>query len=127
VITHPATRALVLSELAKRWSGAPDLLDRRRALVHVKIDTVRTTQVRAGGDLLTFAIDGAASEGVLGVYLASDRFLWASDRVQDTSYPSVYVSELLRAARDRKVAPLWTSGPHFGVIPWRTLDSLARK
>jgi hypothetical protein len=127
VIAHPATLQLVTVALGRRWTVAPDLFEHSRARVGVRIDTVRAAQARAGGALDVFAVDGAASEGVLAAYLPGDGFLWASDRVQDIANPSLYVSELWQATQRLHLMPRWTSGPHLRVIPWSTVDSLAKR
>lgn len=127
VITHPATVPLVRSAITRRWTGAPDLLERRRSTLRLRVDTVRTPQARGGGAIRIFAVDGVASEGVLAAFAAPDRFLWASDRVQDTTNASLYVTELRRAVHRVGLAPLWTSGPHFSKVPWMTVDALARE
>ena len=127
VIVHPTVAPLVRRAIDRRWTTTPDLLERTRARLKVRIDTVRASASRAGGALRVFAVDGVASEGVLAVFAGDARFLWASDRVQDVSNPSLYVTELWNAARRNGVAPTSTSGPHLRAIPWATIDSLARK
>ncbi len=103
VLTHPLTAPMI------------------RAATRAHIDTVRSSESRAGGALTVFPVTGAASEGVLGVYIADAGFLWASDRVQDTTSPNLYVSELVQTANELHLAPRVTSGPHFRLVPWAAL------
>jgi len=61
---------------------------------------------------------------VLATYVAPDRFVWASDRIQDTSTTSLYVTELRQSVLRERLNPRFTSGPHFGVVPWSVVDAL---
>jgi hypothetical protein len=103
VVTHPLTAPMI------------------RATTHARIETVRSRESRAGGALTIFPINGAASEGVLGAYIADAGFLWASDRVQDTTSPNLYISELVQTTDELHLTPRVTSGPHFRLVPWAAL------
>jgi hypothetical protein len=125
LVGHPLTHALVTSAIARRWVERPDRLERQRAHTVLHFVDVSGSLKLAGGGLTLYELDGAASEGILMAYIGADRFLWASDRIQLDSTPSLYVADLQRAVMRAGIHPLATSGPHFRLIPWSQIERVA--
>jgi hypothetical protein len=88
---------------------------------------VTDTRKLAGGDVLLFPIDGIGSEVALSAYLASSRFLWASDYVQSLKRPTAYVDEVVRAAERVGVRPERVAAEHMALVGWDTVSQLARR
>jgi len=80
--------------------------------------------VAAGGALVLQAIDGIASEGALMGWFGDERFLWASDYIQNVRASSQYAREVLRATRRVGIVPERFAAEHVRLTPWRTIDSL---
>jgi hypothetical protein len=125
VVGHPLTHALVISAVARRWTERPDRLERQRAHTVLHFADVSGSLQLAGGGLTLYELDGAASEGILMAYIGADRFLWASDRIQLDTTPSLYTADLGRAVTRAGIHPLATSGPHFRLIPWSQIERVA--
>ena len=125
VVGHPLTHALVTSAVARRWIERPDRLERQRAHTVLHFADVSGSLKLAGGGLGLYELDGAASEGILMAYIGADRFLWASDRIQLDTTPSLYTADLQRSVTLAGIHPLATSGPHFKLIPWSQIERVA--
>lgn len=72
-----------------------------------------------------YPIDGIASEGALMAYFPTDRLLWASDYVQDTTTPTLYVSEVVSAACRVGISPGHGVAQHTPPFAWSTVTELA--
>lgn len=113
---------LVRRAVNRRWREHPDRLERMRVdgrAPALRFSAVTDARTLGGGAVRLYELHGAASEGALMAYLPHDRFLWASDRIQDVSRPSLYVAELIADVQRDGLAPEWTSGPHFHLVPWK--------
>lgn len=129
VVGPHLAQALVHRAVARRWTEYPDRLEQRRLRgdsVALHFADVTDARTLAGGAVQLYALHGIASEGLLMAYLPGDRFLWASDRIQDVKNPSIYVSELSKDVQRERLTPAWTSGPHFHLIPWSDVEGLVR-
>jgi hypothetical protein len=126
VVSHRASRAFLERVLARRWTRAPDLFERRRSRARLVFRPVADSLRLAGGRIRLFAVDGIASEGALVAYVEADRFLWASDYIQSIQQPSTYLIEVWRAVRRAGLSPSRTAAQHLPLTPWSTIDSLAR-
>ncbi len=124
IIAHRVALPAILQALHCSWREYPDALEREHRDVTAQVVALDDSLSLAGGALRLYAIRGIGSEGSFLAYLGDDQFLWASDRVQDVETPSLYTTELLRAAADAGLSPRLTSGPHFGVVEWSRLDRL---
>lgn len=127
-IVGPAlAEPLIAATVRRRWVERPDRLERLRetgASPILHFVAVRDSISLAGGRLSLYSLHGAANEGVLMAYLPIPRFLWASDRLQKDPSFDLYASELVDDVRRLRLTPLWTSGPHYGVVVW---DSVIRR
>jgi hypothetical protein len=125
VVGHTLTGPTVANAVARRWTEYPDALERQRQRAHLQFVSVMHARTLANGRVQLYELDGAANESTLMAYLPQDRFLWASDRVQDTSAPSLYTTELVQSVDRLGLRPEWTSGPHFRLVPWDQIAHLA--
>jgi hypothetical protein len=132
IVSHAASRPFLSQVVARRWTTAPDLLERRRAAtgranaVGLRFIGVSDSLVFAGGAVRIYPIDGIASEGALMVYLPGDSLLWASDYIQTSSRPTEYATEVWNAVRRYGLTPTRVAAEHLPVTDWSTIDRLAR-
>jgi hypothetical protein len=125
IIAHKAARPFLQSVVDRRWTLAPDVLERQpRSMRFVGVSDTRKL---AGGDVLLFPIDGIGSEVALSAYVANSRFLWASDYVQSLKKPTAYVDEVVRAAERVGVRPERLAAEHMALVRWDTVSQLARR
>lgn len=124
VVGPRVAELLVQSAVARRWTERPDRLERARTGKRLRFTSVGDSFTLADGALHLHALDGAGSEGLLFAYVRDGRFVWASDRIQTIDAPSLYTVELARAVKRAGIQPVWTSGPHFRLIPWSQVERL---
>jgi hypothetical protein len=79
----------------------------------------------AGGDILLFPIDGAASEVALAAFVRPNRFLWGSDFIQNLSAPTQYVDDVVAAVRRVGVSPVKVAAEHAPLSDWDRVARLA--
>ena len=123
IVTHANSVGFLRRVLARRWTLAPDRYERRRTEQTPRIRAI-VTATRLGDGLDIIPIDGVASEGALMVYARPQRFLWASDYVQDASQPTLYASEVRRAACRAGIVPSLVAAQHLPLTRWGVVDSL---
>lgn len=121
VVSRRTSRAFLERVVGRRWTRAPDKLERLRVRPPLRFRPVGDSLRLAGGDVVAYAIDGAASEGALAVYLPADRFLWGSDYVQDLSRPTLYALEVERAVARVGVHPATVAAEHLPATTWDDL------
>jgi hypothetical protein len=126
VVSHRISRPFIERVLARRWTRAPDLYERRRAQARFVFKPVSDSLALAGGKLKIYAIDGIGSEGALMAYLEGDRFLWASDYIQTIQQPSTYATDVWRAVQRAGVRPSRVAAQHLPLTDWGVVDSLAQ-
>ena len=126
VVSHRASRGFLERVLARRWTRAPDLYERRRAKTRFTFVPVTDSLALAGGKLRLYAIDGLGGEGAVMAYVEGDRFLWAGDYVQTVQQPSTYATDVWRAAERAGIRPTRVAAQHLPLTQWSTVDSLAR-
>ncbi|HYM26127.1 MAG TPA: hypothetical protein VEU08_23075 [Vicinamibacterales bacterium] len=124
IIAHRAARSFLQSVVDRRWTLAPDLLEKRRR--PMRFVGVNSTSKLAGGALMLFPIDGIGSEVALAAYVANDRFLWASDYVQNLNAPTLYVDEVVRAVRRVGITPERAAAQHMRLVGWDTVARLGQ-
>jgi len=127
IISHANSRAMLERVIARRWTRAPDLLERtreREGRIPFRFLGVRDSLSLAGGALRLYAIDGIASEGALMAWVPEDGVLWAGDYVQRVDQPSLYASEVVRAARRVRIAPRTVVAQHQEPVPWSEVEAL---
>ena len=125
IVSHTAGRSFLESVVARRWTEAPDLLERRRATARLHFIGVSDSLRLAGGDLLLFAIDGRTSEVALAAYSRPDAFLWASDFIQTLREPSAYLDDVWHATQRAHVEPSRVAAEHLRLSPWDAVARLA--
>jgi hypothetical protein len=118
IVSHSASRAFLTTVVNRRWTMQPDLLERRRKQITVHLRSVSNSTALAGGTILLFPIDGIASEGALAAFVRPDRFLWASDYIQDLNAPSQYADEVLAAVTRAGVSPVRFAAEHAPLTNW---------
>jgi hypothetical protein len=126
IVSHRASRPFLERVLARRWTRAPDLYERRRGRTRLVFRPVGDSLALAGGKLKIYAIDGIGSEGALMAYLDRDRFLWASDYIQTVEQPSTYATDVWRAVERTRIRPTRVAAQHLPLTDWSVVDSLAR-
>jgi hypothetical protein len=123
VISHRASKNFLTRVVDRRWTSAPDSLERhRRKLNFIAVDKEMTL---AGGRLRLIAIDGAESEGALMAYLADDGLLWASDYIQSVTRPATYTTEVWQAVHRSGITPKKVAAMHIPLTDWSQIESLA--
>lgn len=127
IVSHRAARDFLRQVVDRRWTLAPDLLEHRRTRASFRFRPVDDSLQLGGGDILVFALDGAASEVALAAYVRPSRFLWASDYVQDLRAPSQYVDEVVAAAARVGVSPESVAAQHIPLTRWARVLPLAER
>jgi hypothetical protein len=125
IVSHRESKAFLERVVARRWTRAPDLLEKRRATAKLKFTAVDKSLDLAGGVRL-FAIDGIGSEGALMAWVPGERFLWASDYIQNVTKPATYTTEVCQAVRRVGIAPENVAAQHIPFTPWQTIEGLCR-
>ncbi|HEV2180516.1 MAG TPA: hypothetical protein VGR59_09355 [Gemmatimonadaceae bacterium] len=125
VVGHRAARSFLERVVNRRWTLAPDLLERRRAQAPFRFRAVNDSISLAGGDIVVFPIDGAASEVALAAFVRPSKFLWASDFVQDLDAPTQYVDEVAAAVRRVGITPSVVAAEHVKLAQWSRVAALA--
>lgn len=124
IVSHRASRVFLEQVVARRWTLAPDKLERHRGAVRLRFRPVSDSLTLAGGAITLHAIDGIGSEGALIAYLRNDRFLWASDYIQDVRNPTLYALEVWHAAHRAGFTPDRFAAEHVPVTAWPTIEAL---
>jgi hypothetical protein len=127
IVTHRAARPFLAEVVNRRWTLAPDLLERRRSHAAFRVRAVDDSLGLAGGDILLFPIDGAASEVALAAFVRPDRFLWASDFIQNVNAPTQYLDDVAAAVTRAGVSPDKVAAQHAPLIAWDRIAPLAER
>ncbi|MEP6495037.1 MAG: hypothetical protein ABJF01_20285 [bacterium] len=125
IVSHRAARSFLTQVVNRRWTLAPDLLERRRASVSFRFRAVGDSLRLAGGDITLFPIDGAASEVALAAFVRPGRFLWASDFIQNVSAPTQYLDDVFAAVTRMGISPANVAAEHAPLTAWERLIPLA--
>lgn len=127
IISHRASRSFLTEVVNRRWTATPDLLEQRRATARFKFRPVDDSLTLAGGEIALYPIDGAASEVALLGFVRPDRFLWASDFVQNVNSPTQYLDEVAAAVTRAQIKPIMVAAEHAPLIAWERVAPLAEK
>jgi len=127
IASHRAARSFLSDVVNRRWTLSPDLLERRRATARLRFRAVDDSLTLAGGAITVLPIDGAASEVALIAFVRPDRFLWASDFIQNVSAPTQYLDEVTAAVTRVGVRPLMVAAEHAPLIAWERLAPFVEK
>jgi len=125
IVSHRASRAFLERVVNRRWTLAPDALEKRRSRATFRFRGVSDSLSLAAGDIEVFPIDGVASEVALAAFIRPARFLWASDYIQDLRAPTEYVDEVVAAVRRTGVAPSKVAAEHAPLSDWARVSALA--
>jgi len=127
IASHRAARSFLSDVVDRRWTLSPDLLEQRRATARLRFRAVDDSLSLGDGAVTLFPIDGAASEVALIAFVRTDRFLWASDFIQNVSAPTQYLDEVSAAVTRVGVKPLMVAAEHAPLVAWERLVPLAEK
>lgn len=127
IIAHKAAREFLQTVVDQLWTSAPDLLEQRRGKVRLKFIGVDSEYTLADGAISLHPIDGIGSEVALMGFIAADRFLWASDYIQTSAEPTLYTSEVWRAAQRDGLHPALTAAEHLPLTRWAKIEQLQTK
>lgn len=125
IVSRDMSETFLRAVVARHWRQSPDKLEGGRRGIVWRFRPVRDSLKIAG--LALYPIDGIASEGALMAYLPAERLLWASDYVQDTTAPTLYVSEVVSAACRVGITPERGVAEHTPPFAWSTAAELARR
>lgn len=124
VVSHEASRGFLQRVVARRWTDAPDLLERRRAHTAFRFRGIDSATTLAGGALQLIPIDGIGSEGSVMTWLPGETLLFAGDYVQRVDRPTAYAREVYDATVRAGLRPDRVAAMHLPVTPWATLVGL---
>jgi hypothetical protein len=128
IISHRASRPFLQRVIDRRWTDAPDVLERARPRgVTMKFRSVGDSLRLANGAITLFAIDGPSSEGALAAFVHGDRFLWASDFVQTLQRPTQYLDEMRAAVQRMGYAPTRVAAEHLPLADWTATTRFDRQ
>ena len=124
IVTHRLSQPMLRQVLERRWTLAPDLLERTRARIgRPRWVLVDSAQSLAGGAIQLRAIDGVASEGALAAMLPGAGFLWAGDYIQTADAPSLYAREVMAAVARAGFTPARVAAQHLPLTTWTQVTS----
>ncbi len=121
VISHRMSAGPLTLVIERRWSDSTDLLERRRATTKFRFRAVDQPTELAGGAIRVVPLQGAGSEGGLGVWIPGEKFWWASDYVQQLDRPTLYGREMIGTVRSAGVEPERFGAEHVGLADWAKL------
>jgi hypothetical protein len=125
IISHRTSKPLLEQVVNRRWTLAPDRLERVRASRHFALRMVDDSMSLAGGKIALYAINGIGSEGAVMAFLRDPAVLWASDYFQNPTQPALYTSEVVRAVERAGITPKQAVAQHVAPTPWEKVKALA--
>jgi hypothetical protein len=126
VISHRTSKEFLTRVIERRWTRSPDLLEQRRKSVKLSFVAVDKSYAAAAGKLRLVAIDGIGSEGALMAYIPEDRFLWASDYIQNLARSTAYTNEVWQAVQRTGLEPRQVAAQHIPLTSWSAIESLVK-
>jgi hypothetical protein len=109
--------------VTRRWTLAPDALEKARATAHFRFRPVTDSLRLAGGAIVVHALQNTSTETAVGAWIAGDKFLWAGDYIQgDPSSP--YVRDVVATVRALGLHPDKVSAQHIKLSDWVTYEQL---
>ncbi|MGI8546279.1 MAG: hypothetical protein ACR2M1_02930 [Gemmatimonadaceae bacterium] len=128
IVTQRITAPLIRQVVNRSWIMRPDELERKRADARLRLPlrlrVLEDSAQFAGGQLRVAHINGAAAEGALAAFIPSSGFLWASDYVQDTRHPSLYLNDIASMVSRQGWTPVTVAAEHIQPVSWSTLKQL---
>jgi hypothetical protein len=129
VAAHAAAASFLQRVIERRWTLAPDALERARSsgrAAPLKLIAIDRPTELGGGRVRLVPIDGIGSEVALMAYLPEAKFLWASDYIQTLDTPSLYAAEVLRAADRVGITPERVAAQHLALTNWSAVRAAQR-
>lgn len=117
IATHPLSVPFLTTVVNRAWTVAPDARS-SAPMRPVRWITVSRSRQFAGGDVRLAPIDGIGSEGALMAWLPGDRFLWASDYIQNPTAASGYAAEVIAATTREGITPRRVAAQHLQLTDW---------
>ena len=105
----------------RKWTLAPDALEKSRATSPFKFRAVTDSLTLAGGAVKVYALHGTSTEGAVGVWLPRERYFWAGDYAQP-SPGSPYMRDIVRTVHDLSLSPLKLGAQHMKLTEWADID-----
>lgn len=122
IISHRSARPFLEQIIAREWTRKPDELQQHRAKFNfVGIDR---DQSFADGKIVLVPIDGIGSEIALAGFVTDDKFLWASDYIQDVQNPTAYATDVWNAVQRAHLQPKQVAAEHVPLTDWEKIASL---
>ncbi len=122
IISHGASRDFLQRVVGRKWTLAPDTLEKQRvknpSAIRLKFINVTAATSFANGAIRIFPIDGIASEVALAVFVPDQKFLWASDFIQTVDEPSQYAQEVIAATKRAGIEPEKVAAEHLPITVW---------
>jgi hypothetical protein len=126
IITHRMSKSFLEDVINRRWTLKPDLLEQRRARTKLNMRVIESPLTLANGRVKLHPIDGVASEGALMGYFPADKFLYAGDYIQKSSFGPlrpgfirlIYFDEVIAAVRKAGFAPETFAAMHMNTTSW---------
>ncbi len=148
IVAHPAAKVFLEQVVDRKWTMAPDELEKKRGSVKLKFVSGGKVSLPpimrgegaakeatkgggvtelGGGAIRLTGIDGIGSEVALIAYLPGDKLLWGSDYVQTAEQPTSYADEVWAAAKREGFAPDRVVAEHLQVTDWAKIEELVKK
>jgi hypothetical protein len=124
IIAHRAAQPFLDRILARKWTRTPDQLEQHR--LRFNFVPVDHSEALAEGKIMVLPIDGIGSEIALAVFVVDDRFLWASDYIQDLANPTMYAADVWNAVQRANLRPKRVAAEHIPLTDWEKIASLER-
>ena len=121
IISHRASKEFLTKVIDRKWTLAPDELEKNRGKARMKFVAVDDQYSAENGKIKLYPIDGIGSEVALMAYLPEDKFLWASDYIQSLRGPTLYASEVIAAAGRAGIQPEQAAAEHLPLTQWKTV------
>ncbi|HUJ33329.1 MAG TPA: hypothetical protein VLY23_18755 [Candidatus Acidoferrum sp.] len=127
VIAHRAAEPFLRKVIERRWTLAPDTLERSRPSARFRFVGVDKAYATANGKVEVYPIDGIGSEVALMVYVPGEHFLWASDYIQSVDAPTEYAAEVRDAVQRNHITPENVAAEHLAITPWSVVEGIESK
>lgn len=119
-VTHESNASFLRRVLDRRWTLAPDALEKGGKRAAAQIRTVRVSLTLAGGQVVLHALDAFSTEGAVAAWLPAAQFLWAGDYVQPTPI-SPYAADVKWVVARLGLQPRWLGAQHMPLTEWGKL------
>jgi hypothetical protein len=122
LVSHRASESFLKRVFDKKWTLAPDALEKSRATARFRFRAVDDSLQLAGGALMVHALRGTSTETAVGVWMPEPRYFWAGDYVQN-SPDSPYARDILATVKALRLAPLKLGAQHIKLTEWAEFEA----